>query len=336
MTVLLVPGTTCGGMFCMCSKCPAPGSRKSSGETLFEALMPLQPASSDNRLPQPAPRTIFQFNLTVNHSIDTSITFATPIYCARICLAGCLTSLAGIGQTVADAAATEPDLATYAKRSFQEAKARYREEPDEGSAAWQFGRACFDLAEFATNSTQRSSLAEQGIAAARLAIARQSNSAPAHYYLAMNLGQLARTKMLGALKLVGQMEREFGRARDLDEHLDCAGPDRNLGQLYRDAPVIGSVGSRTRARERLKRAVELAPEYPENRLTLIEAYLKWGERAGASCQLQFLEGSWPAARTNFVGEAWAAKWADWEPRLKMLKKKIEGPTKSLDAPREKD
>ena len=62
----------------------------------------------------------------------------------------------------------------------------------------------------------------------------------------MNLGQLARTRGLSALKLVDQMEREFTRARDLDEHLDWAGPDRNLGLLYGDAPVIGSIGSRTR------------------------------------------------------------------------------------------
>jgi len=36
--------------------------------------------------------------------------------------------------------------------------------------------------------------------------ARSENFAAAHYYLAMNLGQLARTKSVGALKLVKQME----------------------------------------------------------------------------------------------------------------------------------
>ena len=85
----------------------------------------------------------------------------------------------------------------------------------------------------------------------------------------------------------------------------------------------------------VKRAAEAAPEYPENGLNLVEAYLKWGERTGASRELQTLEAAWPAARTNFVGEAWAASWADWEPRLKKLKKKIEEPTKSLGTPREK-
>ena len=39
-------------------------------------------------------------------------------------------------------------------------------------------------------------------AACRQALAQGSNSAPAHYYLGMNLGQLARTRGLSALKLV--------------------------------------------------------------------------------------------------------------------------------------
>lgn len=260
---------------------------------------------------------------------------ATPISRATIWLAGCLGFLAAINQGLAGPPTAETDFTAYAKRSFQEAQVRYRKAPGEATAAWQFGRACFDLAEFAANHTERASLAEQGIAACRLALARDSNSAPAHYYLGMNLGQLARTKGLSALKLVDQMEGEFTRARDLDEHLDCAGPDRNLGLLYRDAPVIGSVGSRTRAREHLRRAVEVAPEYPENRLSLIEAYMKWGERTGAYRELQTLEAAWPAARTNFVGEAWAASWADWEPRLKKLKKKAEESTKPLGSPREK-
>ena len=261
---------------------------------------------------------------------------ATPISRATIWLAGWLGIFAALNQGLADSPTAETGFAAYAKRSFQEAQVRYRKTPGEAAAGWQFGRACFDLAEFATNSPQRASLAELGIAACRLAVAHASNSAPAHYYLGLNLGQLARTKSLAALKLVDQMQVEFTRARDLDEHLNYAGPDRCLGLLYRDAPAIASVGNRTSARKCLNRAVELAPQYPENRLNLIEAYLEWGERPGAHRELQALEAAWPGARTNFVGEAWAASWADWEPRLKKLKKKIEEHSKALGTPRGKD
>ena len=85
----------------------------------------------------------------------------------------------------------------------------------------------------------------------------------------------------------------------------------------------------------LKRAVELAPRYPENRLNLIEAYLKWGEPNNARRELAALEDLWPGARANFVGEAWAASWADWEARLNRLRKKIQGSAKGHEARGEK-
>jgi tetratricopeptide (TPR) repeat protein len=252
-----------------------------------------------------------------------------------LCLIG-LGGLPGASPALANPPAAESEFAAYAQKNFQAAQAHYQQAPGEATAAWQFGRACFDRAEFATNSTHRAFLAEQGIAACRLAVARASNSAPAHLYLGLNMGQMARAKKLAALGLVDQMLPEFTRARDLDEHLNYAGPDRYLGLLYRDAPAIASVGNRTAARKCLKRAVELAPQYPENRLNLIEAYLEWGERPGASRELQALEAAWPGARANFVGETWAASWADWEPRLQQLKKQLGESRKPLGAPRAQD
>ena len=79
--------------------------------------------------------------------------------------------------------------------------------------------------------------------------------------------------------------------------------------------------------------MELAPQFPENRLNLVESNLQWGERNNAGRELKALQETWPSARTNFVGEAWAASWADWQPRLMKLKKKIEEPSKALGAPR---
>ena len=258
---------------------------------------------------------------------------ATPISRLAIALALCLGLFAGTNQTRATPPSVETGFAAYAKRNFQTAQTRYRSAPAETAAAWRFAQACFDLAEFATNQTDRASVAEQGIAACQQALARESNSAPAYYYLGMNLGQLARTRGLSALKLVSQMQRAFARAHDLDERFDWAGPDRNLGLLYRDAPTFASIGSRSKAREHLQRAAELAPRYPENRLNLIESYLQWGESTKAQRELAVLQELWPGARTNFVGEAWAASWADWDPRLKKLQKRIETPVKSLGAPR---
>lgn len=255
---------------------------------------------------------------------------------AAVWLVAGLGCCAGPGRAWAAPDAAASEFAAYVKQNYHETQARYQAAPSQANAAWQFARACFDLAELATNKTQRASLAEQGMAACQQALTRETNSAPAYYYLGMNLGQLAQTRGLSALRLVNQMEHAFIRARGADSQFDQAGPDRNLGLLYRDAPALGSVGSRRKAREHLTRAVKLAPQYPENRLNLIETYVKWGEPNAGRRELAALVQAWPSARTNLTGIAWAASWADWEPRLNKLRKKLGEPTKPLDTPRKKD
>lgn len=218
------------------------------------------------------------------------------------------------------------DFAARAHRLFIESRERLRAHPNNAEAAWQFARAAFDWAEFATNDTQRAALANQAIAVCRPLIEREPTLAAAHYYLALNLGQLARTKSLGALKLVEEMEQRFKRARELDAQFDFAGPDRSLGLLYRDAPGWpASIGSRARARHHLERAVELAPEFPENRLCLLEALLKWGDRKSARTQALNLPAVFQRARATFTGEAWAAAWVDWERRWNEVQQKLQAP-----------
>jgi len=231
--------------------------------------------------------------------------------------------------------ANEAECAALAQQEFGRKQGEFKHNPQDLKAAWELGRACFDLADFATNRNQRAELAEQGIEVCRKALANGSNSAPVHYYLALNLGQLARTRTFGALKLVSQMEREFSWAIELDSHFDYGGPERSLGLLYRDAPAIGSIGSRTKARQHLERAVELSPGYPDNRLSLIESYLKWGDREGAQRQLRALKEAWPRARLELSGANWNCSWDDWQERLHKMEKKLGDGSKPLESPRTK-
>jgi tetratricopeptide (TPR) repeat protein len=176
-------------------------------------------------------------------------------------------------------------------------------------------------------------IAEKGILVSKELIARAPKLVHAHYYLGMNYGQLARTRTLGALQLVNQMEEVFQTARPLDEYFDYAGSDRNLGLLYLEAPSVISIGSRTKARQHLRRAVELAPEYPENHLNLLEAYLRWKDHTSATRELKAITGIWPKAQEQFKGELWEASWVDWNKRLQTARKRIEGATKALESPR---
>jgi hypothetical protein len=213
-------------------------------------------------------------------------------------------------------------FAAIASHNFAEARKRYVTGRTNTEAAWQFARACYDLADYATNRAQRADLAREGIAASQQAIGQNSNSAPAHYYLGMNLAQLARTKGLGALRIVRQMEQVFLRVHDLDEPFDYAGAARNLGLLYRDCPALGSIGNKSKARQYLLRAVQVAPDYPENRLNLLETYWKWDERDSARQQLKALEDIWSGAHARLNGNGWASSWLDWKNRLDKARERL--------------
>ena len=225
------------------------------------------------------------------------------------------------------------NFAARAEKAFEAARTRYTTQPTNAEAAWQFGRAAYDWADFAHSKQQRADIAEQGIAACRRLIEREPNSAAAHYYLGLDLGQLARTKHLGALKLVGQMETEFTIAINLNSNLDYAGPDRALGLLYLEAPGWPtSIGSKPKARLHLQRAAKLFPNYPENLIELLEFHLRSGDRNTALRELKQLDDLWPAAKQEFVGESWEPNWADWQTRLDALRKKILTPT-TIESPR---
>ena len=155
-----------------------------------------------------------------------------------------------------------------------------------------------------------------------------------HYYLAMNLGELAETKTVGALKLVPQMETEFKTALSIKDDFDYAGPDRNLGLLYLQAPGWPlSIGSKSKSRHHLQQALMRSPEYPENLLNLIEAELTWNERPAAAKHLDDLDKLWPKAKTALNTPEWEINWVDWDARRIDLRNKIKSSAQHVVSPR---
>jgi hypothetical protein len=142
----------------------------------------------------------------------------------------------------------------------------------------------------------------------------------------MNLGQLARTKSLGALRIVKEMEELFEKARVLDEFFDHAGPDRCLGLLYLEAPGWPtSIGNRKKAVTHFRRAAQLAPGYPENRLLLVKSLILSRELTHAGVEWAAAQESWIQVQTNFTGLAWEPMLADWEATRRMIRRKLELP-----------
>ncbi|MEO6034127.1 MAG: hypothetical protein ABIQ35_02615 [Verrucomicrobiota bacterium] len=239
------------------------------------------------------------------------------------------------GRAESSIATNQLSISGRARQRFFEAQTELRAHPEIDEVAIKFARNAFDWADFSSDNHSREEIALQGIEACRALIERRPKSAAGHYYLALNLGQLAQTKSLGALKLVSEMEKEFQIARGLDEDLDFAGPDRGLGLLYSEAPGWPtSIGSRSKARNHLQRAVLLKPNYPENRLTLLEAYLKWSDQTGSSHEFQALKELWPDAKKEFSGEQWESSWVDWNKRWGKIQARLPI-DKILESPRSK-
>jgi tetratricopeptide (TPR) repeat protein len=220
--------------------------------------------------------------------------------------------------------------------TYQAARSKHLAQPTNVTVAWQFGSACFDECDFAQNNEDRARVANEGIAACREALEVDPKLAPTHYYLGMDLAQLARTKLIGALSLLGEIEGEWQTAAKLDENFDYGGPDRNLGTLYLNAPGWPiSLGSRANARQHLQRAEQLHPEYPENHLNLLEAYLQWNDHADSKAEVQALTKMLPEARKKFTGLAWESNWEDWNKRWEKLQKELSKAEEPVGSPRSK-
>ena len=227
--------------------------------------------------------------------------------------------------TVASAvgATNAVDAVARAEQIYLQTRIRYEQDRGDLPAMWQLGQAAFELADIVESSSRRAKLANEGIAVCKAALERDPKLAPAQYYLALNLGQLARTKSIGALRLVSQMESALKQSIRLDPEVDFAGPHRSLGLLYRDAPGWpASIGSRSKARQHLQKAVELRADFPENWLCLLESYLQWGDKRALQSNFKKVDELLVTARQKYNGEGWTVAWRDWERRWHALLKQF--------------
>ena len=216
----------------------------------------------------------------------------------------------------------ESNFITRAQTAFQTAQRAYSTNATNLSIALNLALAAFDFAEFSKSDIERERLARIGIGAADVAISLDPDSAAAHYYLGLNIGQLARTKKLGALKLVADMERALKRSIELDPKYANAGALRTLSVLYLEAPGWPmSIGNKTQARTLMLRALELAPSYPASHLNYMEALQKRRDHKSLAERIAIYEVLLPKAQKEFAGENWEDEWANWTQRWETIQAK---------------
>lgn len=208
-------------------------------------------------------------------------------------------------------------------RIYEEAHSGYQKSPGQSTAAAVLARACFDRAESVSSKPVRIGLAKEGVEACRAALKEYPADVACHYYLGLNLGILAQAQPWRALSCIREMESEWQACQLLDAGFDHAGPDRSLGMLYAQCPPppLG-VGSRSKARIHLARAVALAPGYPENSLQWIEFLIQRGEKEAAIEAFKVLEPRIPEARQRLTGESWAATWKLWDAQIEVVRGRL--------------
>lgn len=160
--------------------------------------------------------------------------------------------------------------------SQEEMEALALEAEREGIKALQVA-GCYAAAMMRPHPSQRRmdlDAARTGRRYAELAVREFPESGLAHYLLALLTAWEAERNPAKGLQLVPAIEREALWASRLNPALDHGGPHRLLGELYLRAPGFPmSLGDSAKSEAHFRQAVSYDPDYPENRLGLVEALM---------------------------------------------------------------
>lgn len=163
-------------------------------------------------------------------------------------------------------------------------------------------------------------LARKGISSAERCLMRAPENAGCYYWHAVNTGLYYRAKIVGYQTGIKRMIEDCKQVMNINPGYDHAGAYRMLGQIYTQLPQTGArADSTTRdlplAEDYLKKAVQLAPDYPENHLALAETYLE---------EKKFAEAFDALSKSKVLAPQWKhdLSYDDWNEQMQGLEKKI--------------
>jgi hypothetical protein len=194
----------------------------------------------------------------------------------------------------AQTAAADPD-ALYGQRetlaSAQQAAdiwaARLRASPGDFEAAWKLARTEYWLGGHGPEQGRRKHL-EDGIAAARAAIAAQASRPEGHFWLAANMGALAESFGLRAgIKYRKPIKEALETVLKLDRAYQSGSADRALGRWYFKVPGFFG-GSNRKSEEHLRKSLTYDPRNHASLFFLAETLADMDREAEARKTLQTL------------------------------------------------
>lgn len=171
----------------------------------------------------------------------------------------------------ADEGASEGPAGPQLERSLAAVQALLALNESDGEAAWRGVRTlCFKLM---ARQGEEAQLTSACMRLSSRAMA-YSEGVEAPYWTALCLGMRAKANHREGLDLIPKMIKAARLALERDPAYEHAGPHRLLGGIYLRAPEWPtSVGDIELALEFLTKAVQAAPEWPENHILLAEALI---------------------------------------------------------------
>ncbi len=199
----------------------------------------------------------------------------------------------GIAAT-AQEQAPDPD-ALYARRddlaSARQAEAiwsaRLARDSRDFESAWKLARTRYWLGGHAPSAERKKHL-EAGIAAARAAVAIDTNRPEGHFWIAANMGALAESFGLRqGLKYRGEIRDELLMVLKIDPAYQQGSADRALGRWYFKVPgLLG--GSSKKSETHLRQSLTYAPNSTITHFFLAETLLSTDRKTEALQELQLV------------------------------------------------
>jgi len=194
---------------------------------------------------------------------------------------------------------------------------RLAQHPRDFESAWKLARARYWLGGHAPE-TERKKLLEDGITAARTAVALEPNKPDGHFWLAANMGALAESFGLRqGLKYRGEIRKELETVLQIDPAFQQGSADRALGRWYNKVPGLFG-GSNKESEAHLRKALTFNPQSTATLYFLAETLQDEGKKAEAKEMLDRVI----AAPLD----------PDWAPEDREFKQKAEQLLKSVRLP----
>jgi tetratricopeptide (TPR) repeat protein len=181
-------------------------------------------------------------------------------------------------QQVPEALYAQREDLSKAREAAQIWADRRAQNPRDFDAAWKLARARYWLGGHAPEA-ERKKLLEDGVAAARTAVALEPNKPDGHFWLAANMGALAESFGLRqGLKYRGEIRKELETVLQIDPAFQQGSADRALGRWYNKVPGLFG-GSNKESEAPLRKALTFNPQSTATLYFLAETLQDEGKKA---------------------------------------------------------